>query len=187
MTKLKLAIVHGTKRENNKSQYVSRHIQRVAEASGDWDVTYVDPNELNLPYDGNDENGRDPKYTQITAEAEAFVFVTPEYNHSFSSTLKRVIDSELKNYIHKPVAVAGVSSGRFAGVRAVAALAEVLREVGLVMTYQDILVGDSYNAYNEETGEAQNEQIEESIIKALAELKWMAETLKYGRENIKNG
>lgn len=186
MSKLKLAVILGTKRVDNKSQYVARHIVRAAEASGDWEVTFVDPNELNLPGDGNDDVGKDPKYTKITEESEAFFIVSPEYNHSFPGTLKRVLDSELKNYIHKPAAVAGVSSGRFAGVRAVMALAEVLRELGLVMTFQDVLVGGSYDAYNEETGEANDDYIEKSIKDGLTELKWMAETLKHGRENLPN-
>lgn len=186
MPKLKLALIHGTKRVGNKSQYVARHIERVAKATGDWDVVFVDPNDLNLPGDGNDEAAKDPKYTKITEEAEAFIFVVPEYNHSFPGTLKRVIDSELANYIHKPLSVAGVSAGRFAGVRAIASLAEVVRELGLVMTFGDILVGDSYNAYDENTGESNegHEYIEESIKSSLTELKWMAESLKYGRENL---
>ena len=183
---LKLTVILGTKRVDNKSQHVARHIARVAEQSGDWDVTFVDPEELNLPGDGNDDVGKDPKYTKITEESEAFFIVTPEYNHSFPGTLKRVLDSELSNYIHKPVAVAGVSAGRFAGVRAVAHLAQVLREIGMVMTFADVNVGDSYNAYDEETHEPKegHEYIEKSINAALTELKWMAETLKHGRENL---
>jgi NAD(P)H-dependent FMN reductase len=188
MSKLKLAVLLGTKRVNNKSQYVARHIARIAESTGEWDVTFVDPQDLELPGDGNDEVGKDPKYTKITEESEAFFIVTPEYNHSFPGTLKRVLDSELSNYIHKPVAVAGVSSGRYAGVRAVAHLAEVLREIGMIMTFTDVNVGGSYDAYNEETGEPNegNEYIEKTTLAALTELKWMAETLKHGRENIPN-
>jgi NAD(P)H-dependent FMN reductase len=184
MEKLKLVVLLGTKRVGNKSQFVARHIQRVAERTGDWEVIFVDPNDLNLPGDGNDDIAKDPNYTKITKQAEAFFIVTPEYNHSYPGTLKRVIDSELENYIHKPVAVAGVSSGRIAGARAIAALAEVLREVGLTMTFTDVNVGDSYNAYDEETDMPKDEKIEPAIEKALVELKWMALTLKYGRENI---
>lgn len=183
---LKLTVILGTKRVNNKSQYVARHIARIAEQTGDWEVTFVDPAELDLPGDGNDDVGRDPKYTKITEQSDAFFLVTPEYNHSFPGTLKRVLDSELANYIHKPAAVAGVSSGRYAGVRAVSHLAQVLREIGMVMTFSDVNVGDSYNTYDEKTGEVKegNEYIEKSAKTALTELKWMAETLKYGRENI---
>ncbi len=184
MEKLNLAIVLGTKRNNNKSHFVAKHIKKVAEESGDWSVEYVDPATLELPYDGNDDEAKDPRYTKIVKWAEAFMFVTPEYNHSYPGTLKRLIDSELNSYIHKPVSVAGVSSGRFAGVRAVAALAEVVRELGLSMTFTDILVGDSYGAYDEKTGEPKHDYIQESIVASLTELKWMAQVLKYGRKNV---
>ena len=183
---LKLAVILGTKRVGNKSQYVARHIARIAESTGDWEVTFVDPNELELPGDGNDEVGRDPRYTKITAEADAFFIVTPEYNHSFPGTLKRVLDSELSNYRRKPVAVAGVSSGRYGGVRAVAHLTQVLRRIGMIMIYKDVNVGDSKNAYNEETGEPNegNDYIEKTARASLSELKWMAHSLKYGRDNL---
>ena len=182
----KLAVILGTKREGNKSQYVARHIASIAETTGDWEVTFVDPADLDLPGDGNDDVGKDPKFTKIAQEADAYFLVTPEYNHSYPGTLKRVLDSELSSYIHKPVAVAGVSAGRYGGVRAVAHLAQVLREIGMVMTFSDVNVSDSYNTYNEETGEVKegNDYIEEATITALTELKWMSEALKYGRDNL---
>ena len=183
MDKFNLVVILGTKRVGNKSQYVARHVARVAEKSGDWDVTFVDPNDLNLPGDGNDEHAKDPKYSDITNRAEAFFIVTPEYNHSIPGSLKRVLDSEFANYMHKPVAVAGVSAGRFAGVRAVMSLAEILREMGMVMTSVDVNVGNSANVYNEETGEPLDDHIEGSIVKSLDELKWMAKALKQGRQN----
>lgn len=186
MSALKLTVILGTKRVDNKSQYVARHVARVAEASDDWEVTFVDPAELNLPGDGNDDVAKDPNYSKITEQSEAFFIVTPEYNHSFPGTLKRVLDSELANYIHKPVAVAGVSAGRYGGVRAVSHLAQVLREIGMIMTFTDVNVVDSYNAYDQATGEPTKDSsyITGSIEKALVELKWMAETLKYGRQNL---
>jgi NAD(P)H-dependent FMN reductase len=182
MSQLSLVIVHGTKRAGNWSRFVARHVERVAGSSGEWVVNFVDPNELSLPGDGDNYDTRDPRYSQLTAEADAFFLVTPEYNHSFPATLKRILDSEDDNYVHKPVAVAGVSSGRFSGVRAVAALAEVTRTLGLVMTRSDVLVAQVEEAYNPETGEANHDYIETSIQKALTELKWMAEALKAKRE-----
>jgi len=185
---LKLTIILGTKRVDNKSQFVARHIARIAESTGDWEVTYVDPADLNLPGDGNDDIAKDPKFTKITEESEAFFLVTPEYNHSFPGTLKRVLDSELANFIHKPVAVAGVSAGRYGGVRAVAHLAQVVRELGMVMSSVDVNISDSYNAYNAETDEPNegHEYIESSVKVALDELKWLAESLKYGRDHLPN-
>lgn len=183
MAKIKLAVLLGTTRTNNQSQKVARYVAKRAEESGDFEVTLVDPKDLNLPGDGNDEDAKDPKYTKTTAESEAFFIVTPEYNHSFPGTLKRMLDSELKNYIHKPVAVAGVSVGRFAGTRVVEHLQPVLRELGLVPTFSDVLVGNVRDAFDEDEKLTQ-EFIETSVDGALDELKWMSESLKWGRENL---
>jgi NAD(P)H-dependent FMN reductase len=42
--------------------------------------------------------------------ADAIVVVSPEYNHSFPGLLKHVLDSCLKEYIHKAAGVVGVSA-----------------------------------------------------------------------------
>jgi NAD(P)H-dependent FMN reductase len=39
------------------------------------------------------------------------VIVTPEYNHGYPGLLKHVLDSNLKEYIHKAVGLCGVSAG----------------------------------------------------------------------------
>ena len=51
--------------------------------------------------------------------ADAIVIVVPEYNHSFPGLLKHVLDSCLKEYIHKAVGVVGVSAGPFGGARVI--------------------------------------------------------------------
>lgn len=178
MSQLDLVIILGTRRKNNRSQYVARHAQRVAQATGDWEVSLVDPSNLDIQID--DES--DPKYEAMCAKADAFLIVSPEYNHGYSGTLKLVLDSQWDNYKHKPVAVAGVSSGRYAGARGIVTLAEVLRRLGLIQTQDDILVGDAKNAYDEH-GEPTEAYIEESMLAVLEELKWLAKTLKNGRDN----
>lgn len=185
MSKIKLAVLLGTTRRNNQSQKVARFVAQVAGEDEDFEVTFVDPGELDLPDDGNDEYAKDPKYTKITEESDAFFIVTPEYNHSFPGTLKRLIDSELKNYIHKPAAIAGVSGGRFAGVRAIELLVPVLREVGLVPTFTDVTVGNVGDAFDED-GQPKDDYIRKSIEDSLTELKWMSRTLSWGRENLES-
>src|ERR1700691_414146 len=71
-------------------------------------------------------------------KADAFFIVTPEYNHSFPGSLKRMLDSELELYNHKPVAFAGASNGNWGGVRAVESLLTAVRETGLVTLSWDV-------------------------------------------------
>ena len=145
----------------------------------------VDPNDFDFPGDGNDSEGKDPRYTEITAKADGFFIVVPEYNHSFPGSLKRMLDSELQNYIHKPVAFAGVSSGMFGGIRAIEALVVTVREMGMVTTFSDVHFPRVQDLF-EENGKIKDKAYIDRVKKSFDELIWMAKVLKYGRENISN-
>jgi hypothetical protein len=67
--------------------------------------------------------------------ADALVIVAPEYNHGYPGLLKHVLDTNLKEYIHKAAGIVGVSAGIFGGARAIQNLIPVLRELGLVTIF----------------------------------------------------
>ena len=170
-------------RPQRASIHAARLVHEVASQIEGIESLLIDPAEYVVPFDGNDPECKNPKYTQITARADAFFIVTPEYNHSFPGSLKRLLDSELENYIHKPVAYAGVSSGPWGGVRAIEALHTAVREMGMVSTFKDLqfpFVGKVFN----EQGELQDEKYRERIQRSYAELIWMAQTMKWGRHNL---
>jgi NAD(P)H-dependent FMN reductase len=113
MEKLFIPILLGTTRPKRQSVKVAKLVEEIGFTIPEIEVKLIDPLDYNFPFDGNDEENKDHRYTKITGQADAFFIVTPEYNHSFPGTLKRMLDSELSNYIHKPVAIAGVSNGIF--------------------------------------------------------------------------
>src|SRR5437870_13891055 len=79
--------------------------------------------------------------------ADALVIVAPEYNHGYSGLLKHVLDSCLKEYIHKAVGIVGVSAGPFGGARVVENLLPVMRELGLVTTFWDVNFSSVRNVF----------------------------------------
>jgi NAD(P)H-dependent FMN reductase len=179
-----IAVLAGTTREQRQSIKAARYVAEFGSHLDDVEVIFVDPKDFYFPGDGNDPEGKDARYTEITARADAFFIVTPEYNHSFPGTLKRMLDSELKNYIHKPVAIAGASNGNWGGVRAVEALVLTVREMGLAVTFTSPYfprVQDTFSDDNRPV-EDQKERIDKSIASAYDELIWMAQALKTARE-----
>lgn len=186
MQKLNIPVLLGTAREQRKSIHVAKYLVDVGQQREDIETFLVDPKNFNFPGDGNDPEGKDPRYTEITEKADGFMIVVPEYNHSFPGSLKRMLDSELKNYIHKAVGFAGVSSGRFAGVRAIEALTSPVRELGLVVTFADIHVGGSYDAFDENGNMSEETAnfLPKSVQRGWDELVWMATTLRQGREKV---
>jgi NAD(P)H-dependent FMN reductase len=139
---------------------------------------------LPLPSDDAGEAVKDQGFSTKMLRADALVIVTPEYNHSFPGLLKHVLDSCLKEYIHKAVGIAAVSAGPFGGTRVIENLLPVLRELGLVTIFWDVNFGNVGKVFNE-SGELLDQAFHTRIDKFLNELIWMAKTLRHGREQIK--
>lgn len=181
---LTIAVLAGTTREQRRSIHPARWIADFCGKLENVEVIFVDPREFTFNGDGNDPEGKDPRYTEITARADAFFVVTPEYNHSFPGSLKRMLDSELANYNHKPVAFAGVSDGNWGGTRAVESLVPAVRETGLVVMSWDVFFPYVQNIFDENG--AMNDEFlpryEKSVGKLLDELVWFADMLKTARE-----
>jgi len=135
---LTIAVIIGTTRVQRESHKAAQYVADFIKRQPNVEVILVDPQDFNFPGDGNDPEGKDPRYTEITQKADGFFIVTPEYNHSFPGSLKRMLDSELQTYNHKPVAFAGVSNGGWGGTRAVESLVPAIRETGLVALSWDI-------------------------------------------------
>lgn len=180
---LYIPILLGTKREKRRSIRAAEFVEQIGKQIEGIEVELIDPADFDFPGDGNDPEGKDPRYTAITERADAFFIVTPEYNHSFPGTLKRMLDSELQNYIHKPVAIAGVSDGVWGGVRVIEALLGPVRELGLAVTYTDLHFPQVQNIFDEH-GKLLDDAYIERTKKSYAELIWMAKVLKQGRNSL---
>jgi len=185
MAKLFIPILLGTTRPKRESIKAARLVEKVGKTIKEIEVQLVDPGDYTFPYDGNDSENKDPRYSELTKKADGFFIVTPEYNHSFPGTLKRMLDSELSNYIHKPVAFAGVSNGIFGGARAIEALTTTVREMGMVATFSDVYFPQIQNLFDEK-GEIKDEGFIRRIKRGYEELLWMTQALKWGRENLKS-
>jgi len=108
----------------------------------------------------------------------------PEYNHSFPGLLKHVLDTNLKEYIHKAVGVCGVSAGPFGGARMIQSLLPVLRELGLVTIFLDVYFGTAGKLFDAATGGITDPAYSGRVKKFVDELVWMARSLRFARENI---
>lgn len=185
--KIVIAVIAGTTRVQRLSIYAAKYVVEFGAKNQELEILFIDPKDFNFPGDGNDPEGKDPRYSNLIAKADAFFIVTPEYNHSFPGSLKRMLDSELECYIHKPVALAGVSNGGWGGVRAVESLVPVMREMGLAVTFTSVYFPRVQDIFDEQG--AMNEQMrgryDENLARAYSELIWMAKTLKWGRQNLK--
>jgi NAD(P)H-dependent FMN reductase len=177
---LTVAVVAGTTRVQRESIKAARYVADFAGRLPGVEVLFVDPKDFNFPGDGNDPEGKDPRYTAIVERADAFFIVTPEYNHSFPGSLKRMLDSELALYNHKPVAFAGASNGNWGGVRAVESLLTAVRETGLVALSWDVYFPRVQDIFDEQGAirEEYRERYERNLGKLFDELLLFARLFK---------
>jgi len=188
MEPITIAVLAGTTRAQRQSIKAAHYVADFARKLEGVEVLFADPVDFNFAGDGNDPEGKDARYTEIVAKADAFFIVTPEYNHSFPGSLKRMLDSELQLYNHKPVALAGASDGNWGGTRAVESLVPAIRETGLVVMSWDLFFPYVDKMFNEDGSikDEHRERYDRNLGKLCNELLWFARMLKAGRQELEN-
>lgn len=124
------------------------------------------------------------KWTSKIAEADAFIVVSPEYNHGYSAVLKNAIDYVGLEWSKK--AVGFISYGSVGGARAIAQLR------GLTAELQMVAIKNSINIFWPMLAEASKEPADAkpSVLDSLKDasdafvqqLLWWARVLKTARE-----
>ena len=183
--KLFLPILLGTVRQGRESERVAKLLLARASARPEIETRLFDPRDLHFnPEDeGQELKHQNPEWRDAIVRADGLIIVAPEYNHGYPGLLKHLLDSCLKEYIHKAVGIVGVSAGPFGGSRVIQNLLPVMRELGLVTIFWDVNVSNVHKVFDEQ-GKLLDDAFIRRIDKFLKELIWMAKTLRYGRDNI---
>jgi NAD(P)H-dependent FMN reductase len=176
-------VILGTTRQGRMSEHVARLMFNEVAARPGVETALIDIRSLPLPTSDAGEAIKDRDFSAKMDRADALVIVAPEYNHAYPGLLKHVLDSCLKEYIHKAAGIVGVSAGPFGGTRVIEGMLPVLRELGLVCIFWDVNFGSVQSAFDA-AGNLTDAAYRRRIDKFLKELFWMARTLRYGREHI---
>jgi NAD(P)H-dependent FMN reductase len=180
---LNIPVILGTTRKGRLSEHAARFIVGQIEKRDGVKTELIDISKLPMPVDDAGDGIKNAVFSERMAQADALVIVTPEYNHSFPGLLKHVLDSCLKEYIHKAAGIVGVSAGPFGGVRAIQDFLPVVRELGLANIFWDVNFGNVASVFDE-SGKLLDQAFIKRADKFLNELVWMAKTLRYGRAAI---
>jgi NAD(P)H-dependent FMN reductase len=178
-----IPVILGTPREERWSQPVAEFVTAQLALWPGVETMLVDVRDLPLPVTGAGEDIKDPAFSELCMRADGFVVVAPEYNHGYPGLLKHVLDTNLKEYIHKPVGICGVSAGGFGGTRVIENLLPVMRELGLVTIFWDGNFSNVRKLFGPD-GQPLDPAYVKRIHKFARELIWMAKVLRYGRESV---
>jgi NAD(P)H-dependent FMN reductase len=180
---LYVPVILGTVRQGRSSEPAARVMFAELGKRPGVETELIDIATLPLPVNDAGEAIKDPGFSARMNRADGLVIVAPEYNHGYPGLLKHVLDSCLKEYVHKAVGIVGVSAGTFGGARVIENMLPVMRELGLVTIFWDVNFGNAGQLFDGD-GSLRDKAFLPRIDQFLKELIWMAKTLRYGREHV---
>ncbi len=183
--KLFIPIILGTPRKDRESENVAKWVYSKMQDRDEIESKFFDVRDFDLPRDhyGTEIGGDFPEWRDAITRADGLVIVTPEYNHGYPGALKSVLDLLLKEYIHKAVAIVGVSAGPWGGTRVIESMVPMVRELGLAITFSDLNFPSVRSKFDAD-GNLLDEAYENRVRGFLDELVWMAGSLRWGRQNL---
>src|SRR2546430_2801932 len=126
-----IPVILGTARMGRMSLHAARLVTGELGKCAGVETDLIDIAKLPLPTNDAGEAIKQAVFSTKMSRVDALVVVSPEYNHGYSGLLKHVLDSCLKEYIHKAVGIVGVSAGPVGGTRGIQNLLPVMRVIGL--------------------------------------------------------
>ena len=141
---LKIAIILGSTRPGRNGEAVARWVHGIAQRRGDAEYVLLDLLDHDLPLldepvpatQHQYSKPHTKKWAETIAPFDAFVFVTPEYNHGTSGALKNALDYLYQEWNDK--AAGFVSYGSAGGLRAVEQLRQVMTELQVADVRQQV-------------------------------------------------
>jgi NAD(P)H-dependent FMN reductase len=185
---LRIPVIYGSVRSGRQGIKVARFVERQLRGRG-HQVTLVDPLQEQLPllerrfkdYQSGTAPAALERLADLYRQADAFVIVSGEYNHSVPPALTNLLDHFLEEYFFRPSAIVSYSSGAYAGVRATVQLREMLCTLGMPSIPATFPVPKVQTAANDD-GTASDPALEQRFGRFALELEWYAEALKAQRE-----
>jgi len=174
----KLKIISSTVRPGRKGPVIAKWIAEAAKQHGNFEVELLDLGEINLPVMNEAihpimkqyEHEHSKHWSAKIEEADAFIFVTAEYDYSYPASLKNAIEYLVHEWAYKAAGMVSYSIGPFAGVRAVMSLKADLLSLKVIGLAEAVNI-PSYNQFiNEEGDFVANELIEKSTTVMLNQL-----------------
>lgn len=117
---------------------------------------------------------------KIIKDADGYIPITPEYNHSVSSALKNTLDYFLEEYFFKPSGIVSYSVGAFGGVVAGNHLRQILAEMGASSIPSQLSISKVHETFDAD-GKLVDDNYHRRLSRFLDEFEWYVEALRKQR------
>ena len=185
---LKVGIILGSTRPNRNGEAVAKWVEQQVKDRKDASYELVDIKDFNLPLldepippsQGKYSQPHTKRWAEKIAAFDAFIFVTPEYNHATSGALKNAIDFLYAEWNNK--AAGFVSYGSMGGARAVENLRLIMSEIQIAHVRAQVMfsLATDFKNYSEFTPNPRHEKELDTMLKQL--VAW-GEAMKTVRDN----
>lgn len=188
---MKIALFYGSYRRDRQGIAYANWLEQAFSARGDT-TRLIDAKAVGLPMLDRMykeyTRGEAPEAMEDVAEtlrwADAFVFVTGEYNWGVQPGLKNLTDHFLEEWFWRPAAIASYSAGPYAGLRAMLHWRAILGEMGMTVISSVLELGNIGGAFGDDgalTGK-DGKRLEQHFPRFADDLRWWAEAAKTQRD-----
>ena len=178
---MKIEIITGSPRKSSVTFRIALYLQRFLTENTSHEVGIIDSKKWNLPplqsvFSSVETTPDEWKpLSERMFSADAFILVSPEYNGSYSTIMKNILDHYPKQY-HKPFGIVTGSTGSMGGIRAAQQIQLlVVALFGIGSPYMLIV------PHVEKKFDSQGKLIDESFYNNthnfISEFLWLAESL----------
>ncbi|WP_327323472.1 NAD(P)H-dependent oxidoreductase [Streptomyces sp. NBC_01210] len=181
-TPLKLAVILGSNRDGRFGPVIADwFLSRTAERA-DFAVELIDLAEVDLPTalsyrPAPEARAELAKTAPKLADADAFVVLTPEYNHSFPASVKSLIDWHFGEWQAKPVGFISYG-GISGGLRAVEQLRQVFAEMHAVTVRDTVSFHNAGSQFDDEGQHKDPTACDAAAKTMLDQLAWWGHALR---------
>jgi azobenzene reductase len=179
---MNILIISGSTRTGRRSHDVAIELTARFKNSGCSSTHIIDLAEYNLPVfaeqygeSPNTIKGLDDIQEKLD-QADAMIFLSPEYHGSYSGALKNAVDYFTAEFKRKPIGVVAVGSGRFGGINASTEMQQLVLSLGAYPMPYKLLVPHVQHAFDEK-GELKDDQLGKGMDKFVTEFVWLSEAI----------
>ena len=182
----KIVVILGSVRSERNGIKVAKWVVGKLKEKG-YQVSLVDPVELDLPLlDKMYKEMKSPpeklqELQKIIKDADGYIPITPEYNHSISSAMKNTLDYFLEEYFFKPSDIISYSVGPFGGIVAGNHLRQILAEMGASAIPSQLPISKVHETFDD--GNLLDENYDRRFSRFLDEFEWYVTALAKQRES----
>lgn len=182
---LNLKIIVASTRPGRQGPVIAEWVNETVKQHGGFDIEVLDLAVVNLPMMDEPHHPRMQMYTQEHTKqwsktidpADAFIIVTPEYNHGYPAPLKNALDHLYKEWNYKPVGFVSYG-GLSGGTRSVQQLIQVVTAQKMVPLVEAVNIPFFSKHITDEENFMSNDVLDKSAKAMLNELTRWAEVLK---------